>query len=57
MLLLVFSTAILAVLDVSVIVVSLKLGPKLLWKQVMVVSAAALQVKLSKLMLNAEQRC
>jgi hypothetical protein len=42
MLLLVFSTAILAVLDVSVIVVSLKLGPKLLWKQVMVVSAAAL---------------
>jgi len=57
LLLLVFSTAILAVLDVSVIVVSLKLGPKLLWKQVMVVSAAALQVKLSKLMLNAEQRC
>ena len=42
MLLLVFSTAILAVLDVSVIVVSLKLGPKLLWKQVMVVLAAAL---------------
>ncbi len=30
----------LLVLDVSVIVVSLKLGPKLLWKQVMVVSAA-----------------
>jgi len=49
MLLLVFSTAILAILDVVVIVVvthflldqgSSKLGPKLLWKQVIGVSAA-----------------